>query len=86
MNTLYPRDTLAEQKSLKLASSFNNNESLLVTIIGARTTEPADYTGSYTSALKVVNIEITMYTKAGIATTTVELLLKLIQNCSLCFP
>jgi hypothetical protein len=47
-------DTLAEQKTLKLINSLNNKGSFLGTIIGARTTEPANYHSSHVPTLKEV--------------------------------
>ena len=45
---------------------FNTKESPFRTISGARTTEPANYRGSYTTARKeIVDIEIAMYQSAG---------------------
>jgi hypothetical protein len=42
LNIICLRDTLINQKTLKLTNSSNNKESILRTVIGARTTEPAD--------------------------------------------
>lgn len=40
LNIICLRDTLINQKTLKLTNSSNNKESILRTVIGARTTEP----------------------------------------------